>query len=107
MDLAESEKDKAALKIIFSGLSMGRPFVMPPGVPTARVGAVREAFVKMVKDPEFLAAADKRQLEINDPKSGEEVARLLKEAYTAPDDVIAAARNTIEFGEIKMVRPPK
>jgi tripartite-type tricarboxylate transporter receptor subunit TctC len=104
LDLAESEKDKAALKVIFSGLSLGRPFVMPPGVPAARVAVVREAFTKMVKDPTFLAAADKSKLEINDPKSGEEVARLLKEAYTSPEEVIAAVRQTIEFGEIKMVK---
>ena len=34
----------------------------------------------------------------------EEVARLLKEAYTSPEEVIAAVRQTIEFGEIKMVK---
>jgi tripartite-type tricarboxylate transporter receptor subunit TctC len=104
LDLAESPQDKAALKIIFSGLSMGRPFVMPPGVPPARLALVREGFMKMVKDPEFLAAAQKHKLEINDPKSGEEIERILKDAYTSPEDVIASARETIEFGEIKMVK---
>ena len=107
LDLAQSERDKNALKIIFSGLSMGRPFLMPPGVPAARVALVRDAFTQMVKDPAFLAAAEKRQLEINDPKSGKDVERLIEEAYSSPEDAIAAARRTIEFGEIKMVRPPK
>lgn len=108
MDLAKSKKDKQALKIIFSRESMGRPYVMPPGVPADRLAIVQKAFMKMVKDPAFLAAAKKHDLEIHDPKSGAAIARLLREVYASPPEAIAAARDAITSG-VKMVhkRPKK
>jgi tripartite-type tricarboxylate transporter receptor subunit TctC len=107
LDLAPTEKDKKALQIIFSNQSMGRPYIMPPGVPAARVATVREAFMTMVKDKAFLAAAEKKKLEINDPQPGEAVEDLLREVYASPPDAVAAARHAISSGEIKMVREPK
>jgi tripartite-type tricarboxylate transporter receptor subunit TctC len=107
LDLAPTEKDKKALRIIFSNQSMGRPYIMPPGVPAARVAIVREAFMNMVKDKAFLAAAEKKKLEINDPQSGKAVEEVLREVYASPADAIAAARHAITSGEIKMVRQPK
>jgi tripartite-type tricarboxylate transporter receptor subunit TctC len=102
VDLAPTAKDRAALKIIFGNQSMGRPYVMPPDVPAARVADVRRAFVAMAKDPAFLADAEKRHLEINDPKSGDEITALLADLYGSPPDAIAAAREAIKSGEIKM-----
>jgi tripartite-type tricarboxylate transporter receptor subunit TctC len=102
LDLADNEKDKAALKVIFANQSMGRPLIMPGGVPAERVAEVRRAFMQMVKDPAFLAQAEKRQLEINGPKSGEEIEALLKEVYASPKDAVAAAQRAIKEGEIKM-----
>jgi hypothetical protein len=107
LDLAKDEKDKAALKIIFSNQSVGRPFIMPGGVPAQRIAEVRHAFNQMVKDPTFLATAKKEHLEIDDPKTGEEIEALLKEVYAAPADAIAAARTAIKEGEIKMLDSKK
>ena len=102
MDLAKTEKDKAALKIIFANQSMGRPYLMPPGVPAARVAEVQRAFAAMMKDSTFLADAERRHLEINDPKSGEEIEALLKEVYASSQDAVLAARRAIKEGEFKM-----
>lgn len=108
LDLAKTEKDKKALQIIFANQSMGRPFLMPPGVPAARVKEVQRAFAEMIKDPAFLADAAKRHLEVSDPKTGEEVQELLKDVYASPPQAIAAAQEAMKQGEIKMVRsPPK
>jgi len=104
LDLAKTEKDKKALKIIFADQSIGRPVLMPPKVPADRVAVIQRAFIKMVKDPQFLAAAEKRHLEINDPKSGEEVESLLKEVYESPKETVAFAQKALEKGEFK-VRP--
>ena len=43
----------------------GRPFFMPPNVPAARVRRMRRAFDATMKDPEFLAEAEKLKLEID------------------------------------------
>lgn len=106
-DLAQSQRDKNALKIIFSDQLMGRPYVLPPGVPSARVELIRNAFMKMVKDPAFLAQAKRQHLDIDGPKSGPQIEHIIKEAYGAPKDAIAAAREAIKSGRIKMVRQPK
>ena len=102
LDLAKTEQDRAAMKIVFSNQSMGRPFVLPPGVPAARAAEVRKAFGAMIRDATFLADAAKRRLEINNPKTGEEIEAILKDVYSSPAEAIEAARLSIKQGEYKM-----
>jgi tripartite-type tricarboxylate transporter receptor subunit TctC len=103
LDLAKTEKQKQALMITFANQSMGRPFVMPPGVPPAIVAEVRKAFATMIKDPAFLAEAEKRHLEVSDPATGEEVDALLKSVYASSPEAIAAAQDAMKEGEVKMI----
>ena len=107
MDLARNDKERAAMKIVFSNQSMGRPYVMPPGVPAAQVAEVRRAFNAMIKDPAFLADAAKRRLEINNPKTGAEIDEILRDVYASPEEAIVAARLSIKEGEFKMKDEPK
>jgi hypothetical protein len=102
IDLVKTKKDRDAMKIIFANQSMGRPYVMPGGVPAERVAEVRKAFMAMLKDKAFLADAEKRHLEVEGPKSGEDVEALLKEVYASSEDAVATARHAIKFGEFKM-----
>ena len=62
--LAKTPEHKQALQLALARLEFGRPFFMPPNVPPARVAAMRRAFDATLKDPEFLAEADKLKLEI-------------------------------------------
>ena len=103
LDVAKTEKDKQALKIIFANQSMGRPFVMTGGTPPERVAEVRKAFATMIKDPAFLAEAAKRHLEVSDPMAGEEVEALLKDVYSSSPEAIAAAQIAMKRGEVKMI----
>jgi hypothetical protein len=50
-----------------------------------------------MKDPEFLAEAAQRQLEVN-PMSGAEIEKLLAELYATPAEVIAATKAVIAEG---------
>ena len=45
--------------------SYARPYAMPPGVPRDRVRAVEAAFLKTLKDPEFVAEAEKTRMTLN------------------------------------------
>ena len=45
--------------------SYARRYAMPPAVPWDRVRAVEAAFVKMLKDPEFVAEAEKTRMTLN------------------------------------------
>jgi hypothetical protein len=83
MDFAKSEDQQQIFKLIFARQVMGRPYLAPPGVPKDRADALRKAFMNTMKDPEFLADAEKSQLEIN-PVSGEEVEQLVKDIYQTP-----------------------
>lgn len=93
--LAKTPEHRQALQLALARLEFGRPFFMPPNVPPARVAAIRRAFDATMKDPEFLAEADKLKLEI-DPMTGDEIAKLLEEMAKTPADVVARVRAAYE-----------
>jgi len=93
--LATTAEQKQALQLALARLEFGRPFFMPPDVPAARVSAIRSAFDATMKDPEFLAEADKLKLEI-DPMSGQDIAKMLEQMAKTPADVVARVRAAYE-----------
>ena len=76
-DYAKTDEQKALLDIHFRQLMLSRPFAAPPAVPADKLAALRDAFAATLKDPEFLAEAQKSGLEI-DYASADEVNDLLK-----------------------------
>jgi tripartite-type tricarboxylate transporter receptor subunit TctC len=79
-DLAKNEEQKQIFELVFARQTMGRPFMAPPGVPNDRVAALRTAFMATMKDPEFLAEAQRGKLEIT-PVSGEELQKIVERVY--------------------------
>jgi tripartite-type tricarboxylate transporter receptor subunit TctC len=90
-DFAKTDEQRAILKLMFARNVMGRPYLAPPNLPPDRLATLRQAFMDTMKDKEFLAEADKTELEIN-PVSGEDVEKLVKEVYATPPDIIAKAK---------------
>lgn len=85
---------------------MGRPFMMAPGVPKARVQAMRAAFAAMVKDPEFLKDAQRLRREI-ELVTGEEIQALVEEIAKTPKDKLAALNGLFKFkGKVEKVVLP-
>ena len=70
-------------------MGMDRPILAPPGTPPDDRG-LRKAFHEAMTDPGFIADAAKAHIEIEEV-SGEEVARIIDDAYAMPRDVIDAA----------------
>lgn len=64
-DLATSALGKALMGIRAVPLAIGRAFAVPPATPADRVAILREAFAKMIKDPEFLAEGKKAKIDFN------------------------------------------
>ena len=93
-DIVKTEEDKAMLELIFSKFKMGKPFFVAEGVPADRVALLREAFDKTMKDPEFLADADKSGLEI-DPADGVEIQKLVQKLYAVPEERVIMARKIL------------
>jgi tripartite-type tricarboxylate transporter receptor subunit TctC len=90
VDLAKSDEDRQILKLIFARQVMGRPFVAPPDIPADRAEALRKAFLDTLSDKEFLADADKAQMEIN-AVSGVDIQQLVKDVYQTPPEIAQRA----------------
>ena len=83
-------KQTAALKVLGVDQDVGRPQLLPPGVPKYLVEALRTAFNQTMKDPKFLADAQRMHIR-PEPMTGERIEAELRKAYAAPKDVVAVA----------------
>jgi tripartite-type tricarboxylate transporter receptor subunit TctC len=66
----------------------------PPGLPAERADALRAAFLETMKDPAFLAEAEKQHLDIK-PSSGDEVAAIIARFFASPASVIERADRAV------------
>ena len=57
VDLAKTAEEKQIVALAFSGVSVARPFVAPPGLPPERLAMLREALAATAHDPELLEDA--------------------------------------------------
>ena len=87
VDLVKKDDDLRALKLLYGTQVLGRPIFTAQSVPAERVAALRAAFDAGVKEPELLAVAKQRNLDI-DPVSGRDMHALLEEVYAAPKSVV-------------------
>jgi hypothetical protein len=94
LDLAKTDADRQALTLIFARTEYGRPYFTPPGVPVARVQALRRAFDATMKDPGFIADASQLQLELS-PMTGEEVQALVAKLAGTPGEIVARVRGAL------------
>jgi tripartite-type tricarboxylate transporter receptor subunit TctC len=94
MDQAKNDQQRRTLKLIMSRQELAYPFAAPPDLPDDRTKALRTAFDRTMKDPEFLLEAEKQAIEVA-AMTGAEVDRLMKEIYETPPDLVAEARRVI------------
>ena len=77
---------RLATVVLASG-DLGRPYLGPPGIPGDIVKILRESFQKTLEDPELLADAKKRNMDIEFTPA-EELEQLSKTVIQQPPDVI-------------------
>ena len=70
LDLVSAPEDRQIVALVLDRMTLGRPFIAPPGVPAERVALLRKAFRQAVEDPDFRAEAEKQKLAI-DPTWGD------------------------------------
>jgi tripartite-type tricarboxylate transporter receptor subunit TctC len=95
LEVVSAPADRQLFEIAFTEQVMGRPFVLPPGVPRDRVTALRAAFDATMKDPVFLDDARLQHAEI-DPVGGEAINALLERVYAAPPEAAARIRELVK-----------
>jgi hypothetical protein len=93
-DYAKTDEDRAILQFHFGQLLLGRPLAGPPGIPADRLQALRDGLFATIKDPQFLAEANKAGLDI-DPVTPDEVEKLLKQFAAFTPDVLAKAKEAM------------
>jgi hypothetical protein len=96
LDLAKNDDDRKILELEMIPLLFGRPYMAPPDTPKDRVAALRKAFDATMKDPEFMAEAEKAKLEI-EPVTGQQLDDLLKKAYATPKALVEKLAEVSKF----------
>jgi tripartite-type tricarboxylate transporter receptor subunit TctC len=92
--MATTEEGKRILEFQNSDAGIGWSVVAPPNVPAERVAILRQAFQKMIVDPEFLADAQKRGLEIT-PASGQELEEIVNRTVATPPEALVTLKKLI------------
>jgi tripartite-type tricarboxylate transporter receptor subunit TctC len=72
-----------------------QPFMAPPNLPPDRAEALQTAFVKMVRDPAFIADATRRRVELS-PIDGRALLAMLQRAAATPRTIIDRFNAIIE-----------
>jgi len=89
-----NEDDRKAVELIISQQVFHRSYIAPPGVPAPRLAILRTAFMATMKDPQFLADADKTGIDIA-PLDGGKIQDLIARLAAAPDAVVQRAKRVI------------
>lgn len=79
-----SSDTAAALTAMADVMDLGHAFIGPPGIPAARVTALRDAFQKALNDPQFQAAAKKGGLYLG-LESGQDLTTAVADAMQHKD----------------------
>jgi tripartite-type tricarboxylate transporter receptor subunit TctC len=86
-ELAQSDEGRAVMRAIAGTAELGRSVLTTPDVPPERLAALRTAFQEMLKDPDFIGAADKRHMTL-DPAGPDELDAITKETMALPKPIV-------------------
>jgi tripartite-type tricarboxylate transporter receptor subunit TctC len=96
MDLARSDEERQMIDLMQAGESVGHGFFVSPGVPKARVAALRRAFDATMKDPAFLKEAAERK-QLVSPVLGEDLDRIVAQATRVSPAVVDKFKKMIRL----------
>jgi tripartite-type tricarboxylate transporter receptor subunit TctC len=91
VELARNDEERQILRAVMNATEIGTAFFTAPGVPADRVTALRRAFDATMKDPEFLADAQRTKLTVG-PLAGEELQKLVAEVSNLPPALLEKVR---------------
>jgi len=89
--LVTKPQDQQIVDLILARLSLGRPFVAPPGVPADRAELLRTAFRRAIEDPELRSEAERLKLAIN-PIFGADAQAIVEKLYATPAPIVERTR---------------
>ena len=94
LDLIKDKADRDLMTFLMLPQEMGRPYTAAPGLPKARIAALRSAFAATMTDPKFLDDARRTRLVV-ESIGPEEMTALVRQLADMPKPTIDAARNIL------------
>jgi tripartite-type tricarboxylate transporter receptor subunit TctC len=94
MKYVSDDRTRKAVELILSQQVFHRSFIAPPGTTPANLAILRRAFDATMKDPQFLADAEKLRIDVA-PLSGERVQQVVANLFASSPDVVDLARAAI------------
>jgi tripartite-type tricarboxylate transporter receptor subunit TctC len=94
-ELVTSDEGRMVTRVLAGTAEVGRSILTTPDVPPERVKALRAAFAAMVKDPQFVAMAEKRKIMI-DPGTSDQIDAVTRETMNLPKDTVQALRKLLK-----------
>jgi tripartite-type tricarboxylate transporter receptor subunit TctC len=95
IDYAKMTEDRLLIQVALHNTEdVLRSYSLPPGTPKDRVKVLQDAFMATMKDPVFLAEAQKANL-IIDPLTGERVAKLVSEFFELQPNLLARLKKIL------------
>jgi tripartite-type tricarboxylate transporter receptor subunit TctC len=91
VELARNPEQAQILRAVSSASEIGKFVLTTPQTPADRVQALRTAFDAMVKDPEFIADAQKLRVELG-PLPGAELQKIVADVAGMPADIVAKVK---------------
>lgn len=96
-ELAQAPIDKAAFRLLGLARVPGKPVLLPPEVPQARIGVLRAAFEALLHDPAFVADVAKTT-QVLEPRSWQDAERIIHETIDTPPEVVARVQELLKAG---------
>jgi tripartite-type tricarboxylate transporter receptor subunit TctC len=90
----KSEENRRVVELIIGQQVFQRSYIAPPGAAPDQLATLRRAFDETMKDPQYLADADKMRIDIS-PLPGARVQEIVQKLHATPKDIVDKARAAI------------
>jgi tripartite-type tricarboxylate transporter receptor subunit TctC len=95
VELGRSDDEKQLFRLFANEGDIGKAILAPPDLPPATSATLRRAFDAMAQDPDYIADADKLQVE-RDPMTGEKLQKMIAAVAETPAAVIERAKSLLK-----------
>ena len=95
INFAKTDEARQLFQVgVHDNSAASRPFMLSPGTPKDRVQILRNAFTATMRDPAFLADAEKSNLDIS-PLSGEELEKIVHRLLKTSPAILARLKQIL------------
>jgi tripartite-type tricarboxylate transporter receptor subunit TctC len=91
VDMARTSEERQLFRLFSNEGDIGKAIMAPPDLPPATLTTLRRAFDAMARDPEFIADADRLQVE-RESMPGENLQKMVEAVAQTPPAIIEHAK---------------